>query len=113
MLSLTELFPENGTLSRAIFRYAGAPLRDPTTPMTSGPTDNALVEADLRPLVPTKVRDPDVSLTFDLVIVCFNPQSLIFSLIFLSCFSDHWQGSMEHQRSLLPRTRRADSRKSH
>jgi len=49
--------------------------------MTSGPTDNALVEADLRPLVPTKVVDPDVSLTFDLVIVSF--QSPVVDIFFL------------------------------
>ena len=95
---------ENATLSRAIFRYAGAPQQDPTTPMTSGPADGGLI-ADLRPLVPTKVSDPDVSLTFDLVVVCsslshfFSPLDSD-SLVFL----DRRSGSMEHQRSLLPFT---------
>lgn len=88
---------ENATLSRAIIRYDGAPKADPTAPMTSGPTDGALIEADLRPLVPTKVVKPDVSMTFDLVVVS----------IFLSCsldsvsddcgiLLDYRQGTMEH-----------------
>lgn len=59
---------QNATLSRAIFRYRGAPIEDPTTPMTLGPTTGALVEADLRPLVPTPVRNPDVTMTFNLAV---------------------------------------------
>ncbi len=67
---VAEHFPtENATLSRAIFRYRGARAADPTTPMTLGPDDGALIEADLRPLVPTRVSDPDITLTFDLVVV--------------------------------------------
>jgi len=105
---------ENATLSRAIFRYAGAPQQDPTTPMTSGPADGDLIEADLRPLVPTKVSDPDVSLTFDLVIVCSSPSHRFSPLDSNSLmFLDQWPGSMEHQRSLLPFTWRSNSRESH
>ena len=49
--------------------------------MTAGPADGALIEADLRPLLPTKVVDPDVTLTFDLVVV----RSIVsFSLMPLS-----------------------------
>lgn len=65
---------QNATLSRAIFRYAGAPKADPTTPLTAGPDDGALVEADLRPLVPTRVQDPDITLTFDLVVTTGKAQ---------------------------------------
>jgi iron transport multicopper oxidase len=65
---------QNATLSRAIIRYLGAPNRDPTTPMTAGPDDGFLVEADLRPLVPTPVQDPDVRLTFDLVVTAGKAQ---------------------------------------
>ncbi|KAF5352605.1 hypothetical protein D9756_006314 [Leucocoprinus leucothites] len=65
---------QNATLSRAIIRYAGAPKVDPTTPMTAGPDDGALVEADLRPLVPTRVRNPDVTLTFNLVVTTGKAQ---------------------------------------
>ncbi|KAL0958134.1 hypothetical protein HGRIS_000302 [Hohenbuehelia grisea] len=58
---------QNATLSRAILRYAGAPNVDPATPMTTGPANpNALVEADLRPLVPTPVPEPDINITLDL-----------------------------------------------
>ncbi len=67
---MTEQFPsENATLSRAIIRYQGARNADPTAPMTLGPADGALIEADLRPLVPTRVAAPDVTLTFNLVVV--------------------------------------------
>ncbi|PFH47099.1 multicopper oxidase [Amanita thiersii Skay4041] len=61
---------QNATLSRAILRYKGAPIADPTTPMTSGPTDGvALVEANLRPLVPETPPQPDLTLSFDLQVV--------------------------------------------
>jgi iron transport multicopper oxidase len=60
---------ENSTLSRAIIRYQGAPDADPTAPLTAGPTTGILVEADLRPLVPTPVIEPNVTMTFDLVVV--------------------------------------------
>jgi iron transport multicopper oxidase len=60
---------QNATLSRAILRYRGAPIADPTAPMTLGPADGvALVEADLRPLVPTPVSVPDVNITLNLVV---------------------------------------------
>ncbi|KAL9711773.1 hypothetical protein Ac2012v2_004845 [Leucoagaricus gongylophorus] len=80
----TRNLNQNATLSRAIFRYAGAPQQDPTTPMTSGPADGDLIEADLRPLVPTKVSDPDVSLTFDLVITSGQAQWNINGVSYLS-----------------------------
>ncbi|PFH47104.1 multicopper oxidase [Amanita thiersii Skay4041] len=53
---------QNGTLSRAILRYKGAPAADPTTPLTSGPSNNPLIEANLRP------PEPDVILTLNLVV---------------------------------------------
>jgi len=71
--------------------------------MTLGPADGALNESELRPLVPTKVRDPDVLLNFDLVVVCSSPCHH-FSIVIFSSFLDCWRGSMEHQRSLLPLT---------
>jgi iron transport multicopper oxidase len=65
---------QNATLSRAIVRYQGAPNRDPTAPMTPGPDDGFLVEADLRPLVPTTVQEPDVRLNLDLVVTAGKAQ---------------------------------------
>ncbi|KAF5392985.1 hypothetical protein D9757_001165 [Collybiopsis confluens] len=60
---------QNATLTRAVFRYEGAPEEDPTTPLTSGPADGvALVEADLRPLVAEPAPVPDVNITLDLVV---------------------------------------------
>ncbi|KIK53297.1 hypothetical protein GYMLUDRAFT_250550 [Collybiopsis luxurians FD-317 M1] len=60
---------QNATLTRAILRYEGAPEEDPTTPLTSGPADGvALVEADLRPLIPEPAPVPDVNITLDLVV---------------------------------------------
>ncbi|KAK0496191.1 Cu-oxidase-domain-containing protein [Armillaria luteobubalina] len=59
---------QNATLSRAILRYAGAPRRDPTTPMTLGPVDGvALVEGNLRPLVPESAPPADVNMTLEFV----------------------------------------------
>ncbi|KAJ6540866.1 Cu-oxidase-domain-containing protein [Mycena vulgaris] len=60
---------QNATLSRAILRYDGAPLADPTTPMDIGPFPGALVEADLRPLVPEAVPDADISMILDLEVI--------------------------------------------
>ncbi|KAJ3574448.1 hypothetical protein NP233_g1764 [Leucocoprinus birnbaumii] len=60
------------------------PRADPTTPMTAGPTDNTLIEADLRPLVPTPVRNPDVTLTFDLVVTTGKAQWNINGVSYLS-----------------------------
>lgn len=59
---------QNATLARAILRYKGAPIADPTTPMTTGPTDNPLIEADLRPLRAETPPPPDVVLTLNLVV---------------------------------------------
>ncbi|KAF8890413.1 laccase subfamily 2 [Infundibulicybe gibba] len=61
---------QNATLSRAILRYAGAAKADPVAPMTSGPVNGtAMIEADLRPLVPTAVLVPDVNITLDLEVI--------------------------------------------
>ncbi|PFH47108.1 multicopper oxidase [Amanita thiersii Skay4041] len=61
---------QNATLSRGILRYQGAPAADPTTPMTSGPTDGVVfVEANLRPLVPETPPQPDLTLSLDLTVV--------------------------------------------
>ncbi|KAJ7581502.1 Cu-oxidase-domain-containing protein [Mycena floridula] len=57
---------QNATLSRAILRYAGAPIADPTTPESIGPFTGALVEADLRPLVAQAAPPADVNITLDL-----------------------------------------------
>ncbi|KAK0454042.1 Cu-oxidase-domain-containing protein [Desarmillaria tabescens] len=59
---------QNATLSRAILRYAGAPRRDPTTPMTLGPANGvSLVEGNLRPLVPEPAPPADVNITLEFV----------------------------------------------
>ncbi|PBK59777.1 Cu-oxidase-domain-containing protein [Armillaria solidipes] len=59
---------QNATLSRAILRYAGAPRRDPTAPMTLGPVNGVpLVEGNLRPLVPEPAPPADVNITLELV----------------------------------------------
>jgi iron transport multicopper oxidase len=58
----------NGTLSRAILRYEGAPDAEPLAPMGSGPTGaDAIVlnEWELAPLVPIPAPEPDFSLTWD------------------------------------------------
>ncbi|KAF5346493.1 hypothetical protein D9756_010060 [Leucocoprinus leucothites] len=60
---------QNATLSRAIIRYEGASEADPTGPMTLGPDDGALIEADLVPFTPTPVSDPDITITMDLEVV--------------------------------------------
>ncbi|EEB92786.1 hypothetical protein MPER_08655, partial [Moniliophthora perniciosa FA553] len=60
---------QNATLSRAVLRYAGAEEEDPDTPMTAGPENpNALVEANLRPLVAEVAPEPDVNITLNLVV---------------------------------------------
>jgi len=74
---------QNGTLSRAILRYAGAPAQDPTGPLTAGPADGALIEADLRPLVPTPVSDPDVTITLNLVVTTGKAQWNINGISYL------------------------------
>ncbi|KAJ7686168.1 Cu-oxidase-domain-containing protein [Mycena rosella] len=60
---------QNITLSRAILRYAGAPIADPTTPMDVGPFPESLVEAELRPLVPQAAPPADVNVTLDLEVI--------------------------------------------
>ncbi|KAJ6485209.1 Cu-oxidase-domain-containing protein [Mycena vulgaris] len=60
---------ENATLSRGILRYAGAPRADPTGPLDIGPFTGALVEADLRPLVPQAAPPADINMTLDLEVV--------------------------------------------
>ncbi|KAF8994560.1 Cupredoxin [Cyathus striatus] len=60
---------QNATLSRAVLRYAGAPAVDPTTPMTTGPENpNALIEANLRPLVAERPPPPDINITLNVVV---------------------------------------------
>ncbi|KAJ7595903.1 Cu-oxidase-domain-containing protein [Mycena floridula] len=59
---------QNSSLSRAILRYEGAPAVDPTGPMEIGPFPDALVEADLRPLVPEAAPDADLEITLNLVV---------------------------------------------
>jgi len=57
----------NTTLSRGILRYAGADEAEPTAPMTPGPADGQLVEADLVPLVtevPNAGKAADINMTF-------------------------------------------------
>ncbi len=78
--------------------------------MTLGPADGALIEADLRPLVPTRVAKPDITMTFDLVVV--RIPSLCYLTPVLMMFDDvldHRKGSMEHQRRLLSPTQEPDS----
>ncbi|KAJ6480929.1 Cu-oxidase-domain-containing protein [Mycena sanguinolenta] len=55
----------NVTLGRGILRYAGAPIQEPTTPMTLGPVNqNPVIEGDLRPLIPETPPPPDFNLNF-------------------------------------------------
>jgi iron transport multicopper oxidase len=74
---------QNATLSRAIIRYKGARAVDPTTPMTPGPTTGLLLESELRPLVPTRVQKPDVSMTFNLVVTTGKAQWNINNVSYL------------------------------
>ncbi|KAF5384016.1 hypothetical protein D9757_006916 [Collybiopsis confluens] len=63
---------QNATLSRAILRYQGAPAADPAAPMSLGPAGaelNALVEANLRPLVAAAAPEPDINITLNLVVI--------------------------------------------
>ncbi|KAJ7685843.1 Cupredoxin [Mycena rosella] len=60
---------QNASLARAILRYAGAPIADPTTPMSAGPFTGSLVEADLAPLVPQAAPPADVNMTLDLEVI--------------------------------------------
>ncbi|KAL0066669.1 hypothetical protein AAF712_006272 [Marasmius tenuissimus] len=64
---------QNLTFSRAIMRYAGAPLEDPEGPMTIGPQGddaNTAEEGLLRPLVTDTPPQPDITLIFA---VAFTP----------------------------------------
>jgi iron transport multicopper oxidase len=71
----TRNLNQNATLSRAILRYAGAPAQDPITPMTLGPAiPNALVEANLRPLVAMRPPAPDINITLNLVVTTGKAQ---------------------------------------
>ncbi|KAG6905790.1 hypothetical protein DXG01_000715 [Tephrocybe rancida] len=66
---------QNATLSRAILRYAGAPAADPPGPMGLGPLNpNALLEANLRPLVADTPPAPDVNITLNLVVTAGKAQ---------------------------------------
>nr|AGO04563.1 laccase 8 [Lentinula edodes] len=68
---------QNATLARAILRYQGAPETDPTAPMSLGPAEselNALVEANLRPLVAQAAPEPDINITLNLVVTAGRAQ---------------------------------------
>lgn len=58
----------NPLLTRAILRYYGAPTADPTAPYAPS-SSGALVEADLRPLIPEPAPEPDLSLVLSLRVV--------------------------------------------
>ncbi|KAF9446796.1 multicopper oxidase [Macrolepiota fuliginosa MF-IS2] len=71
----TRNLNQNGTLSRAILRYAGARAVDPAGPMTDGPANpNLLLESDLRPLVPEVVPPADMNITLELVVTTGKAQ---------------------------------------
>ncbi|KAJ3766447.1 Cu-oxidase-domain-containing protein [Lentinula raphanica] len=73
----TRNLNQNATLSRAILRYKGAPAEDPTAPMSLGPAGaalNALVEANLRPLVAAPAPEPDLNITLNLVVTAGKAQ---------------------------------------
>jgi len=75
---------QNGTLSRAVLRYAGAAEAEPTTPMTSGPTNAvALVEADLRPLVNNPPPPADMNITLSLVVTAGKAQWNVNNISYL------------------------------
>ncbi|KAK7464894.1 hypothetical protein VKT23_006103 [Stygiomarasmius scandens] len=57
---------QNATLNRAIVRYAGAPDAEPEGPFTAPSVDGALLESDLRPLVPMAAPEPTHNLSFTL-----------------------------------------------
>ncbi|KAJ4479348.1 Cu-oxidase-domain-containing protein [Lentinula aciculospora] len=68
---------QNATLARGILRYEGAADADPSAPMSLGPADaelNALVEANLRPLVAQAAPEPDINITLNLVVTAGRAQ---------------------------------------
>ncbi|KAJ3785065.1 Cu-oxidase-domain-containing protein [Lentinula aff. detonsa] len=68
---------QNATLARAILRYQGAPDADPSAPMSLGPAEselNALVEANLRPLIAQAAPEPDINITLNLVVTAGRAQ---------------------------------------
>ncbi|KAG6897166.1 hypothetical protein C0992_003672 [Termitomyces sp. T32_za158] len=76
---------QNATLTRAILRYAGAPIADPLTPMTLGPLNpNALIEANLRPLVAEAAPTPNVNITLNLVVTAGKAQWNVNNVSYLS-----------------------------
>ncbi|KAH0586796.1 hypothetical protein H2248_005647 [Termitomyces sp. 'cryptogamus'] len=76
---------QNATLSRAILRYAGAPAADPVTPMTLGPDNpNALIEANLRPLVAEAAPPSDVNITLELMVTPGKAQWNVNNVSYLS-----------------------------
>ncbi|KAH7873948.1 Cu-oxidase-domain-containing protein [Lentinula edodes] len=73
----TRNLNQNATLSRAILRYQGAPEEDPSSPMSLGPAGaelNALVEANLRPLVASPAPEADINITLNLVVTAGKAQ---------------------------------------
>ncbi|KAF5386381.1 hypothetical protein D9757_006715 [Collybiopsis confluens] len=78
---------QNATLSRAILRYKGAANADPTAPMSLGPAAgelNALVEANLRPLVTAPAPDADINITLNLVVTAGKAQWNVNNVSYLS-----------------------------
>ncbi|KAJ4474859.1 Cu-oxidase-domain-containing protein [Lentinula aciculospora] len=78
---------QNATLSRAILRYQGAPEEDPTSPMSLGPADeelNALVEANLRPLVAAPAPEPDINITLVLDVTAGKAQWNVNNVSYLA-----------------------------
>ncbi|KAJ3809164.1 Cu-oxidase-domain-containing protein [Lentinula aff. lateritia] len=73
----TRNLNQNATLSRAILRYQGAAEEDPSSPMSLGPAGaelNALVEANLRPLVASPAPEADINITLNLVVTAGKAQ---------------------------------------
>ncbi|KIK71527.1 hypothetical protein GYMLUDRAFT_254725 [Collybiopsis luxurians FD-317 M1] len=78
---------QNATLTRAILRYQGAPVEEPNSPMTLGPAGaelNALVEANLRPLVASPAPEPDINITLNLVVTAGKAQWNVNNVSYLA-----------------------------
>ncbi|KAJ3918047.1 Cu-oxidase-domain-containing protein [Lentinula edodes] len=83
----TRNLNQNATLSRAILRYKGAPAEDPSAPMSLGPAGaalNALVEANLRPLVASPAPEADINITLNLVVTAGKAQWNVNNVSYLA-----------------------------
>ncbi|GAW03759.1 Cu-oxidase-domain-containing protein [Lentinula edodes] len=83
----TRNLNQNATLSRAILRYEGAPAEDPSAPMSLGPAGaalNALVEANLRPLVASPAPEADINITLNLVVTAGKAQWNVNNVSYLA-----------------------------